>query len=342
MSGIGKKRKNRWGTSNTSSSSGASLEVSRQQVNVAGVIEDAPSAAFRAVAKHVVEPYVSDSEAMAALLAAASTDNSTSNRATLLDGKSISMNSKTTVVGSAPQSKDLSSKWNTNVKPITSVTNSTAKRLRIPSQKQMPEGHVHRWGNFENTDSVKAESQADQVVVEKEKPNFAVSGALAADTSATSSRMYKGILLKFQEPPEARIPAVTKWRLYVFNSATNHPEIYHVSKQSAYLFGREHSIADIPLSHHSCSKQHAVLQYRAIPTTVKSKTSKSRSNTTNDNMDVSTSKVIQCKPYLMDLESTNGTFINGQRIEDARYYELHKGDVLKFGHCSQEYVLISE
>jgi len=285
MSGIEKKRKNRWGTSNTSSSSGASLEVSRQQVNVAGVIEDAPSAAFRAVAKHVVEPYVSDSEAMAALLAAASTDNSTSNRATSLDGKSISMNSKTTVVGSAPQSKDLSSKWNTNVKPITSVTNSTAKRLRIPSQKQMPEGHVHRWGNFENTDSVKAESQADQVVVEKEKPNFAVSGALAADTSATSSRMYKGILLKFQEPPEARIPAVTKWRLYVFNSATN---------------------------------------------------------TTNDNMDVSTSKVIQCKPYLMDLESTNGTFINGQRIDDARYYELHKGDVLKFGDCSQEYVLISE
>jgi smad nuclear-interacting protein 1 len=59
-------------------------------------------------------------------------------------------------------------------------------------------------------------------------------------------------------------------------------------------------------------------------------------------MGESTTKVIQCKPYLMDLESTNGTFINGQRIEDARYYELHKGDVLKFGDCSQEYVLMSE
>ena len=28
------------------------------------------------------------------------------------------------------------------------------------------------------------------------------------------------------------------------------------------------------------------------------------------------------KPYLMDLESINGTFINKQRMEPRRYYEL--------------------
>ncbi len=28
------------------------------------------------------------------------------------------------------------------------------------------------------------------------------------------------------------------------------------------------------------------------------------------------------RPYLMDLASTNGTFINGERLEPQRYYEL--------------------
>jgi smad nuclear-interacting protein 1 len=28
------------------------------------------------------------------------------------------------------------------------------------------------------------------------------------------------------------------------------------------------------------------------------------------------------KPYLLDLESTNGTKLNGEKIDGARYYEL--------------------
>ena len=28
------------------------------------------------------------------------------------------------------------------------------------------------------------------------------------------------------------------------------------------------------------------------------------------------------RPYLMDLGSTNGTFLNGERIEATRFYEL--------------------
>jgi smad nuclear-interacting protein 1 len=43
----------------------------------------------------------------------------------------------------------------------------------------------------------------------------------------------------------------------------------------------------------------------------------------------------------MDLESTNGSFINGVRIDPARYYQLKKGDVLKFGASTREYVLLS-
>ncbi len=37
------------------------------------------------------------------------------------------------------------------------------------------------------------------------------------------------------------------------------------------------------------------------------------------------------KPYIMDLESTNGTFLNDEKVEPSRYYELLHKDVLKFG-----------
>ena len=130
---------------------------------------------------------------------------------------------------------------------------------------------------------------------------------------------YKGVVLKFREPPEARAPN-TLWRFYVFKGEEQ-LDTLHVSRQSAYLFGRNEDIADIILQHPSCSSQHAVLQYRALPHKETGK--------------------LNCLPYLMDLESTNGSFINGVRIDSARYYQLKKGDVLKFGQSTREYVLLT-
>lgn len=167
-----------------------------------------------------------------------------------------------------------------------------------------------------------------------EKPNFGLSGALAEDENTGNT--YNGIVLKFTEPPEARTPN-TRWRLYVFkkkmkgaNDDNNSEQddgvlqTLHISRQSAYLFGRERKVADIPVDHPSLSKQHCVLQHRAIPDK-------------NDR-----EHRVRCKPYLMDLGSTNGTFINGERIDDARYYELRKGDVITLGASSREYVLLTE
>ena len=37
-------------------------------------------------------------------------------------------------------------------------------------------------------------------------------------------------------------------------------ELLHIHRQSAYLIGRDRTVADIPLEHPSCSKQHAVIQ----------------------------------------------------------------------------------
>jgi FOG: FHA domain len=184
-----------------------------------------------------------------------------------------------------------------------------------------------------NTDSIPAK--------EPEKPNFGLSGALASDDKTGNT--YRGVLLKFTEPPEARIPN-TRWRLYVFKKSRKSTkngapssssssedelvEVLHISKQSAYLFGREEKVADVPVYHPSLSKQHCVLQYRALPD----------KSSGRDQQRVA----LRCRPYLMDLGSTNGTFINGVRLDEARYYELKKGDVITLGSSSREYVLLTE
>lgn len=44
--------------------------------------------------------------------------------------------------------------------------------------------------------------------------------------------------------------------------------VLHIHRQSGYLLGRDRKVADIPIDHPSCSKQHAVLQFRSVDYTV--------------------------------------------------------------------------
>ncbi|XP_068773465.1 smad nuclear-interacting protein 1 [Struthio camelus] len=154
--------------------------------------------------------------------------------------------------------------------------------------------------------------------VKKEKPSFELSGALLEDANT-----FRGVVIKYSEPPEARIPK-KRWRLYPFKNDEFLPVMY-IHRQSAYLLGRHRRIADIPIDHPSCSKQHAVFQYRLVEYTRADGTVGRR-----------------VRPYIIDLGSGNGTFLNNQRIEPQRYYELKEKDVLKFGFSSREYVLLHE
>ncbi|UJR27090.1 hypothetical protein I4U23_008391 [Adineta vaga] len=70
--------------------------------------------------------------------------------------------------------------------------------------------------------------------------------------------------------------------------------------------------------HSSCSIIHAVLQYRL------------RSDSHGHHI----------YPYLIDLDSTHGTYINRRRIESNRYYRLEENDAIKFGEYSKEFVLV--
>lgn len=65
-----------------------------------------------------------------------------------------------------------------------------------------------------------------------ERPNFGLSGKLAAETNTVN-----GVVLKYVEPAEARKPT-QPWRLYVFKG-DEQTGVLHIHRQSAYLIGRD-------------------------------------------------------------------------------------------------------
>ena len=85
--------------------------------------------------------------------------------------------------------------------------------------------------------------------------------------------------------------------------------------KSCFLFGSDETICDFYIPKGNLSKQHCVIQFRLKDGIV--------------------------KPFLMDLESEAKTFINGQEIEPARYYELLEKDVLRLGSSDEEFVVMS-
>lgn len=48
------------------------------------------------------------------------------------------------------------------------------------------------------------------------------------------------------------------------------------------------------------------------------------------------------RPFILDLESTNGTFVNGIKVPTKRYVELISGDKITFGESSRDYVFLCE
>ncbi|RZF45178.1 hypothetical protein LSTR_LSTR009949 [Laodelphax striatellus] len=171
------------------------------------------------------------------------------------------------------------------------------------------------WGKkSDRTDN----GQNKKPLVDKAKPDFGLSGKLTEDTNT-----YNGVVIKYSEPPEARKPK-RRWRLYPFKGDESLKTLY-IHRQSAFLIGRDRKVADIAVDHPSCSKQHAALQYRLV---------------TYKRADGLPAKRI-C-PYIIDLESANGTFVNNKKIETKKYVELLERDVIKFGFSSREYVLLHE
>lgn len=185
----------------------------------------------------------------------------------------------------------------------------------FPKRERDSDNENYEWGG-RNADKNDAPDADEATEKEKEKPNFGLSGKLTEDTNKVN-----GVVIKYAEPPEAR-RSKRLWRFYPFKG-TESLQIIHLHRQSCYLIGRDKHICEMTVDHPSCSKQHAALQYRLVP---------------YEREDGSKGKHVL--PYIIDLESANGTFVNGNKIDPKKYVELREKDVVKFGFSTREYVLL--
>jgi smad nuclear-interacting protein 1 len=166
-------------------------------------------------------------------------------------------------------------------------------------------------------------TQGEEPEKPKEQRNLGNSGLLAAASNSVQQSDGTSITLKYHEPPEARKPSPRDlWKLFVFKGEDLIDTI-DLSLRSCWLIGKDMAVVDLPAEHPSISKQHAVIQFRYIE----------KRNEFGD-------KIGKVKPYVIDLESANGTVLNDERIPDSRYLELRHKDMLQFGKSTREYVVM--
>lgn len=157
----------------------------------------------------------------------------------------------------------------------------------------------------------------------KEKPNYGTTGVLAAASNSVAQADGTRITLKYHEPPEARKPPPRDvWKLFVFKGGDTVDTI-DLGARSCWLVGRDAAVVDVMAEHPSLSKQHAVIQFRYTE----------KRNEYGD-------RIGRVKPYLIDLESANGTMLNDDKIPESRYLELRDKDMIQFGHSTREYVVM--
>ncbi|EUR66763.1 hypothetical protein PFBG_04343 [Plasmodium falciparum 7G8] len=173
--------------------------------------------------------------------------------------------------------------------------------------------NTHKGKNKNEKDEEQSEEEKEKKNVQKkETQNFNPSGLLAQE------KIYKnGIEMKYTESIDAEKPD-KKWRLYMFKDSNNNEpqKILHIHDKSYYLIGKEQLAVDIQLNNISISKQHAVIQFKKHE-----------------------SKIL---PFLLDLNSTNGTYINNEKIQPNKYYELRETDIIRFGSSNREFVLLHD
>ncbi|RDA90160.1 hypothetical protein CP533_0528 [Ophiocordyceps camponoti-saundersi (nom. inval.)] len=157
----------------------------------------------------------------------------------------------------------------------------------------------------------------------KERPNWTNTGALAAASNSVVQADGSSTTLKYHEPVEARKPPPRDiWKLFVFKDTEIVDEV-PLSLKSCWLIGRDENVADIHAGHPSISKQHAVIQFRYTE----------KRNEYGD-------KVGRTKPYLLDLESNNGTVLNDHAVPHSRYLELRSKDMILFGNSTRQYIVM--
>lgn len=155
---------------------------------------------------------------------------------------------------------------------------------------------------------------------EPEKPNFNQSGKLAKDTNTIN-----GVIVKYNEPEDASMPGKNlDYKLFIFEK-DDIVDTISLNQKSWYLLGRDKKVCHVLLEGKSISKQHAVIQFRQISSRDKYGDVK-----------------YTIKPYLIDLESSYGTKLNGNDIPSSRFVELKTQDLIQFAGTLREYVVMKD
>lgn len=148
----------------------------------------------------------------------------------------------------------------------------------------------------------------------KELPNWHI-------VSLYSDRQYvcQGKRTKYFIPYDSSDPSPNHtYTLHMIADATTDPVSLKITMPT-YLLGRE-KCCDIGLNSPTISAFHCVIQFRKVKP---------------ENMN----KLV-IKPYIFDLKSTNGTYLNFKRISSKRFIELLDGDVITFGKKDQQNIIL--
>ena len=158
-----------------------------------------------------------------------------------------------------------------------------------------------------------------EIIIEKEKPNFEPSGILQKDLEMEYNKIMNNKILVNYNPPSDSIIPTDIWFFFKFTGDKKEPEeTYKLINKEFFLIGKDPRICDIRIKQQNISRQHAVIQFRKIKK--------------DYNWDI--------LPYLIDLNSTNGTYLNGDKIDNKKYYELRDKDELNFGDKKIDFVLM--
>lgn len=115
----------------------------------------------------------------------------------------------------------------------------------------------------------------------------------------------------------------SRWHFLVFRGEDEAEQpMVPLHEASTLTIGRDRHVADIAASHGTCSRKHAMYL-----------------NVLGDYMrqDGSIGKTV--RPHLVDLNSTYGTYVNGERITPGTPVPLQDYDCVRFGKSSLDYMV---
>ncbi|EAY14475.1 FHA domain containing protein [Trichomonas vaginalis G3] len=110
--------------------------------------------------------------------------------------------------------------------------------------------------------------------------------------------------------------------LYYMHISVNNSDdiITYDFKEPATLIGREH-FCDIRFTHKIISRQHCVIQFRNV-----------KANENQEKLEIT--------PYIFDMGTKNGTYINDEQIPSCQYVQLLDGDIITFDKRADNQIII--